>query len=66
MPARIRTPFTDCRGLALWVYIAVLAGVGLASLLVLLLYQNIIERKAEATQHESAAICSFHSDRRRD
>jgi nitrite reductase (cytochrome c-552) len=51
MPACIRSPLSDCRGLALWVYIAVMAAVGLASLLVLLLYQNIIERKAEATQH---------------
>ncbi len=39
------------RGLALWVYVAVLAGVAVATVLVLLLYQNIIERKAEATQH---------------
>jgi nitrite reductase (cytochrome c-552) len=39
------------RGLALWVYIVVLAGVAVASFVVLLLYQNIVERKAEATQH---------------
>ncbi len=47
-----RSPrLADCRGLALWVYIAVLAAVALASFLVLLLYQNIVARKAEATQH---------------
>jgi nitrite reductase (cytochrome c-552) len=39
------------RGLALWVYVAVLAGFAVATVLALLLYQNIIERKAEATQH---------------
>jgi nitrite reductase (cytochrome c-552) len=39
------------RGLALWVYIVVLAGIGVATFIVLLLYQNIVERKAEATQH---------------
>ena len=43
--------YAGCRGAALWVYVAVLAGVGVATFLVLLLYQNIIERKAEATQH---------------
>lgn len=41
----------DRRGVALWVYLVVIAGVGIATFLVLLLYQNIIERKAEATQH---------------
>ncbi len=39
------------RGVALWVYVAVLAVVGVATFLVLLLYQNIVARKAEATQH---------------
>ncbi len=38
-------------GVALWVYVAVLAAVGVATFLVLLLYQNIVARKAEATQH---------------
>lgn len=46
-----RSRFTDRRGLALWIYVVVLAGVALASFLVLLLYQNIVERQAEATQH---------------
>lgn len=41
----------DQSGLAWWVYMVVLACVGLASFLVLLLYQNIVARKAEATQH---------------
>jgi nitrite reductase (cytochrome c-552) len=39
------------RALALWVYVVLLVGVAIATVLVLLLYQNIIERKAEATQH---------------
>jgi len=42
---------TDRRGLAIWVYVAALAVVALATFLVLLLYQNIVARKAEATQH---------------
>lgn len=42
---------TDCRGLALWVYLAVLAAIAVGSFLVLLLYQNIVARQAEATQH---------------
>ncbi len=42
---------SDLRAFALWVYVVVLAGVALASFLVLLLYQNIVSRKAEATQH---------------
>ncbi|ACB77879.1 ammonia-forming cytochrome c nitrite reductase subunit c552 [Opitutus terrae] len=47
-----RSPrLSDCRGLALWVYIAVLAAIAVASFLVLLLYQNIVARQAEATQH---------------
>ncbi len=48
-PPSIR--FSDRRAFALWVYIVVLAGVALASFLVLLLYRNIVTRKAEATQH---------------
>jgi nitrite reductase (cytochrome c-552) len=39
------------RGFALWVYVVVLAGVAVATFLVLLLRQNIVTRKAEATQH---------------
>ncbi|HEY0946861.1 MAG TPA: ammonia-forming cytochrome c nitrite reductase subunit c552 [Opitutaceae bacterium] len=42
---------SDRRGIALWVYLVVLAGAGIATFLVLLLYQNIVARKAEATQH---------------
>ena len=38
-------------GLAIWVYVLVLVGVALTTVVVLLLYQNIVERKAEATQH---------------
>jgi nitrite reductase (cytochrome c-552) len=45
------SPFSSRRGVALWVYIAVLVGVGAATVVLLLLYRNIIERKAEATQH---------------
>lgn len=41
----------DRRGPALWVYIAVIAGAAIATFIVLLLYQNIVARKAEATQH---------------
>ncbi len=41
----------DRRGIATWVYLAVIAAVAVATFIVLLLYQNIIERKAEATQH---------------
>jgi nitrite reductase (cytochrome c-552) len=44
-------PFSNRSGFAVWVYVVVLVGVALATILVLLLYQNIIERKAEATQH---------------
>ncbi len=39
------------RGLALWIYAALIATAGAATFGVLLLYQNIIARKAEATQH---------------
>ncbi|MDD3179121.1 MAG: ammonia-forming cytochrome c nitrite reductase subunit c552 [Opitutaceae bacterium] len=39
------------RGLALWGYVALITVVGTATFAVLLLYQNIITRKAEATQH---------------
>jgi len=43
--------FSDRRGLAIWVYVAALAVVAIATFLILLLYQNIVTRKAEATQH---------------
>ena len=43
--------FTRRDGLALWAYVLVLVGVALATVLVLLLYQNIVERNAEATPH---------------
>ena len=45
------SPLSSQRGVALWVYILALAGVAVATFLVLLLQQNIVERKAEATQH---------------
>lgn len=51
MSHRSSRPFLSCRGVALWVYIVVLVGIALATVFVLLLYRNIIERKAEATQH---------------
>ena len=38
------------RGFATWVYVLLLAGSALATFLVLLLYQNIVARKAEATK----------------
>ena len=41
----------DRRGLALWVLILLLAATAGGTFLVLMLYQNIVERKAEATQH---------------
>ncbi|PTX95697.1 ammonia-forming cytochrome c nitrite reductase subunit c552 [Opitutus sp. ER46] len=47
----MNSPFSSRRGVALWVYVAVIAGVALATFLVLLLYQNIVNRQAEATQH---------------
>ncbi len=43
--------FSGRRGLAIWVYVAALAVVAIATFLILLLYQNIVTRKAEATQH---------------
>lgn len=43
--------FSNRRGLAIWVYVAALAVVAIATFLILLLYQNIVTRKAEATQH---------------
>lgn len=46
-----RSRIYERRGLALWVYAVVLLAVGIATFLVLLLYQNIVARKAEATQH---------------
>jgi nitrite reductase (cytochrome c-552) len=39
------------RGLAVWVYLVALVGTAVAAFLVLLLYQNIVARQAEATQH---------------
>ncbi len=39
------------RGLALWAYVVLIAVVSVAVFGVLLLYQNIVARKAEATQH---------------
>jgi len=39
------------RGVATWIYVALLAGTALACFLVLMLYQNVVARKAEATQH---------------
>ncbi len=38
-------------GLATWAFIAILAGTAGATFLILMLYQNIVARKAEATQH---------------
>ena len=46
-----RISFANTRGVALWVYIAVLGIAAVGSFLVLFLYQNIVTRKAEATQH---------------
>jgi len=43
-------PETTPRGPATWVYAAVLVGTAGATLLVLMLYQNIVARKAEATK----------------
>ncbi len=47
----MHSPSSSRRGAALWVYIAVIAGVAAATFLVLLLYQNVVDRQAEATQH---------------
>lgn len=47
----MKSRFHDTRGVAVWIYVAVLAGVAIATFIVLLLYQNIVTRKAEATQH---------------
>ena len=47
----MNVPSDPRRGFALWVYVVVLAGVAVATVLVLLLRQNIVTRKAEATQH---------------
>ncbi len=44
-------PSGRTRGIATWVYVALIAAVGIATVLVLLLYENIVTRKAEATQH---------------
>ena len=50
MPLR-HFPVSRNRALAVWIYVVVLAGVAIAAFLILLLYQNIVARKAEATQH---------------
>jgi len=42
---------TDRRGMALWAYVVLIALVAGATFAVLMLYQNIVARKAEATQH---------------
>ena len=44
------SPASRQRGFALWVYIAVLIGTAGAAFVVLMLYQNIVARKAEATK----------------
>ncbi|MBL9204328.1 MAG: ammonia-forming cytochrome c nitrite reductase subunit c552, partial [Opitutaceae bacterium] len=44
------TPSTDHRGLATWVYLLILVGTAGAAFLVLMLYGNIVARKAEATK----------------
>ena len=41
---------TSLRDLPLWVFAALLAGTAVATFLVLMLYQNIVERQAEATK----------------
>lgn len=51
MNSSCRLPFRDRRGVALWVFLVAIAGVAVATFLVLLLYQNIVARQAEATQH---------------
>ncbi len=43
-------PASSRRGLATWVYVVLLAACAGGSLLVLVLYQNIVARKAEATK----------------
>lgn len=43
--------FSGQRGLALWMYVAVIAFAGIATIALLLLIQNIKTRKIEATQH---------------
>jgi nitrite reductase (cytochrome c-552) len=42
---------TSSRGLALWTYVVLIALTAVATFGVLMLYQNIVARKAEATQH---------------
>lgn len=44
------SPSTDRRGLATWVYLLILLGTAGAAYLVLMLYGNIVARKAEATK----------------
>ncbi len=45
------TRFSDRRGLALWIYVVVIALAGTATIALMLLFQNIKARKAEATQN---------------
>jgi nitrite reductase (cytochrome c-552) len=45
------SPDSRQQGIATWALIAILAGTAGATFLVLMLYQNIVARKAEATQH---------------
>jgi nitrite reductase (cytochrome c-552) len=51
MKTSLRSPCSGRRGFAVWVYVIALAGAAVATFLALLLYQNIVARKAEATQH---------------
>jgi nitrite reductase (cytochrome c-552) len=44
------SPESSQHGLATWVYLVILVATAAASVLVLLLYQNIVARKAEATK----------------
>ena len=42
--------FASNRGVALWVYVVLLAATATAAFLMLMLYQNVVTRKAEATK----------------
>jgi nitrite reductase (cytochrome c-552) len=44
------SPASRQRGIAIWIYLVVLLGTAGAAFLVLMLYQNIVARKAEATK----------------
>lgn len=44
------TRLTDRRALATWIFVLLLVGTALATFLVLMLYQNIVARQAEATK----------------